>query len=93
MSYEYEITTSFCWYDEGKIIVKMYFINGVPFTFDELPDGHLYDLDLVSEADKNPRYDVEDLYLYSFYLIDEEVHPCLFPVQLKNPEDMPDDGY
>jgi hypothetical protein len=24
-------------------------------------------------------------------LIDEEVHPCFFPVELENPEDMPDD--
>jgi len=23
-------------------------------------------------------------------LIDEEVHPCFFPVDLENPEDMPD---
>jgi len=32
----------------------------------------------------------QDLYRNSFYLIDEEVHPCFFPVDLENPEDMPD---
>ena len=31
----------------------MYFLNDIPFTFDELPDGHLYDRDLVEEANKN----------------------------------------
>ena len=87
----YKIDTAFCWYDNSSIIVKMYFINQVPFTFDELPDGHLYDQDLCKEADKNLSYEPEDLYKSSFYLIDEEVHPCLFPVDLENPEDMPVD--
>lgn len=73
------------------MIVKMYFINHVPFTFDELPDGHLYDQDLCREADQNRSFEPEDLYRSSFYLIDEEAHPCLFPVDLENPEDMPED--
>jgi len=91
MSQKYKISSAFCWYDEGSIIVKMYFINEMPFTFDELPDGHLYDQELCREADKNRAYEPEDLYRNSFYLIDEEVHPCLFPVDLENPEDMPEE--
>ena len=87
----YRIDTAYCWYDNSSMIVKMYFINQVPFTFDELPDGHLYDQDLCKEADKNLAYEPEDLYRSSFYLIDEEVHPCMFPVDLENPEDMPDE--
>jgi hypothetical protein len=46
---------------------------------------------LCREADKNRTYDPEDLYRSSFYLIDEEAHPMLFPVELENPEDLPDD--
>jgi len=75
------------------MIVKMYFINHVPFTFDELPDGHLYDVDLCRAADKERTFEPEDLYKSSFYLIDEECHPCMFPVELENPEDMPDEDY
>ncbi len=71
----------------------MYFINEAPFTFDDLPDGHLYDKDLVEEANKNISYEVEDLYKWSNYLIDEEMHPCLFDLDLQNPEEMPDDEY
>jgi hypothetical protein len=88
---KYKISQSYCWYDNGSIIVKMYFINEVPFTFDEMPDGHLYDQDLCRIADKNPSFDPEDLYRSSFYLIDEECHPCLFPLDLENPEEMPYD--
>ena len=73
------------------MIVKMYFINGMPFTFDELEDGEGYSQEIIKEAKKyNKSYTPEDLYKYSFYLIDEEMHPMLFPVSLENPEDMPD---
>ena len=87
----YRIHSSYCWYNNGTMIVKMYFINHVPFTFDELPVGHLYDLDLIRLADSERTYEPDDLYKNSFYLIDEEVHPCLFPIDLENPEDMPDE--
>lgn len=86
----YRIDTAYCWYDDGSMIVKMYFINQVPFTFDELPDGHLQDEELKRLADKERSFEPDDLYRSSFYLIDEEAHPCMFPIQLENPEDMPD---
>lgn len=91
MSYMHKITHKFCWYNNGSMIVKMYFINHIPFTFDEMPDGHLYDQDLIKEADGNKSYEPEDLYLTSFYLIDEECHPMLFELDLENPEDLPQD--
>jgi hypothetical protein len=69
----------------------MYFINEIPFTFDELPEGHLYDKELVKEADLQKSFEPEDLYRSSFYLIDEEAHPCLFDMDLENPQDMPFD--
>lgn len=87
----YRISTAHCWYNDGSMIVKMYFINEIPFTFDEMPDGHLNDLDLLREADKNRTFDPEDLFKNSFYLIDEEAHPLLFEMDLENPEDLPED--
>jgi hypothetical protein len=87
----YKITKAHCWYNNGSQIVLMYFINHIPFTFDELTDGHLYDHDLCREADKQRTFDPEDLFISSFYLIDEEAHPLLFEVELENPEDLPED--
>jgi len=87
----YRISTAHCWYNDGSMIVKMYFINEIPFTFDEMPDGHLNDLDLLREADKNRTFEPEDLFKNSFYLIDEEAHPLLFEMDLANPEDLPED--
>jgi hypothetical protein len=86
---KYRIDTAYVWYNEGTQIVLMYFINQVPFTFDELPEEAFYDLDLIELADKELRYEPEDLYKSSFYLIDEECHPLMFELDLENPEMLP----
>ena len=39
----YAVTTKKCWYNDYKVIVKMFFLNDVPFTFDDFPVGYLYD--------------------------------------------------
>jgi len=88
---KYRIDTAYCWYNRGTQIVLMYFINHIPFTFDELPDCAMQDLEVIHLADQQLRYDPEDLYRTSFYLIDEECHPMLFEVKLENPEMLPVD--
>jgi hypothetical protein len=86
-----KIEQRYCWYNKGSQIVLMYFISGVPFTFDDLPDYCMTDFDIIEKADKERRWDPEDLYRTSFYLIDEEAHPLLFEVDLENPEMLPKD--
>jgi hypothetical protein len=86
---KYKLSTAYCWYERGSMIVKMYFINGVPFTFDEMPDVAYGDPGLIDEANQNESYEPEDLFKASFYLIDEQCHPCLFELELENPELMP----
>jgi hypothetical protein len=88
---KYKIDAAYCWYNKGTQIVLMYFINHIPFTFDELPDCAMQDLEVIHLADQQLRYDPEDLYRASFYLIDEECHPMLFDVELENPEMLPVD--
>ena len=90
---KYKITYSYNWYEteKEKFIIKTYHINGISFTFDEISKIFQDNPDIVDEANKNLTYTPEYFYLKSFYLIDEEAHPCLFPVELENPEDMPDD--
>ena len=53
----------------------MFFINGIPFTFDELPFGHIWDEELCQVADENPCYDPEYMYKAYGYLMLEELHP------------------
>lgn len=88
---KYKIDTRYVWYNRGSEIVLMYFINGIPFTFDDLPDSYIYDPEILEAADKERKFEPEDLYKTSFYLIDEECHPMLFEVELENPEMLPSD--
>ena len=88
---KYRIDTAYCWYNNQTQIVLMYFIEGIPFTFDELPDYVIYDAELVEAANKERKYEADDLYRTSFYLIDEQCHPMLFDLDLENPEMLPVD--
>jgi hypothetical protein len=88
---KYRIDTRYVWYNRGSVIVLMYFINSVPFTFDDVPDSMMYDMELIELADKERRFEPEDLYRSSYYLILEEAHPMLFEVELENPEMLPAD--
>ncbi len=86
---KYRIDARYVWYDRGTKIVLMYFIQGVPFTFDDVKDDGLNDLELIKLADQQKGWNPEDLYTSSFYLIDEECHPMLFELELENPEILP----
>jgi hypothetical protein len=91
---KHKITHRYCWYkfsEELISIVKMYFVNEIPFTFDELPEIASNDPDIIKKADQNKSYNVEDLYKTSGYLIMEQCHPCLFDLDLENPECLPCD--
>jgi len=71
--------------------VLMYFINEIPFTFDELPHHALFIPDVVDAANEERSFEPEDLYKASSYLIAEECHPMLFELELENPELLPVD--
>ncbi len=88
---KYRIDTRYVWYNRGTQIVLMYFINQVPFTFDDVPDSMMYDTELIELADKERRFEPEDLYQSSYYLIIEECHPLMFELELENPEMLPVD--
>ena len=91
-SFSYKVTQSYNnWFNNGNIIVRMYFLNNIPFTFDELEPGYLYDRDLVEKADKERDYDINDVYLGSQYLILEKCHPCFDIIDIENKDELPDD--
>ena len=95
---KYQIDTTYCWYSDwtnkNSRIVLMYFINGVPFTFDELEDLDDEESNSIRSrviADNETKYNTEDLYNYHSYLMEEECHPLVFELELKNPEMLPVD--
>ena len=85
---QYKITTSYNWYEteDDKFIILTYYINGIAFTFDEIPSIVQDDPEIIQRANEHLTYDAEFFYQKSFYLIDEEAHPILFELDLENPE-------
>ena len=88
---KYRIDARYVWYNRGTEIVLMYFINQIPFTFDDLPKTAIQDLELIHLADNERRFEPEDLYQSSYYLMMEECHPLLYELDLENPEMLPAD--
>jgi len=50
-----------------------------------------YDKEILAIADNEKRFEPEELYYSSFYLIDELCHPLMFELDLENPELLPAD--
>ena len=72
-------------------VVRMYFIQGVPYTFDELPTLVQDHPSVQTEALHHPDYDDEDMYRFSNYLITEGMHPLMFELEVENPDLLPKD--
>ncbi len=86
---KYTLSQSYVFY-MGEV-VRMYFIQNLPFTFDELPQIVQDHPAVQTEALSHRDYDDEDLYNFSNYLIMEEMHPLMFNLELENPELLPKD--
>jgi hypothetical protein len=72
-------------------VVRMYFIQDLAYTYDELPHIIQDHPSVQTEALSHRDYDDEDLYKYSNYLIMEEMHPLMFDISIENPELLPKD--
>lgn len=85
---KHKITCSHNWYEttEDRFIIKTYYINSIPFTFDEILEELQDDPEIIEKANQQLTMTPEIFYLKSFYLIDEECHPFLFDLDLENPE-------
>lgn len=84
----YKITQSYNWYKtpEDTFLIKTFYISNIPFTFDELSSQEQEDPEIIEKANQQLTMTPEIFYQKSFYLIDEEAHPCLFELDLENPE-------
>lgn len=74
----------------SKKIVLIYFLNGIPFTFDDIDDMGSIEASMES-ANNNQSYTLDDIYKGSSYLLSEEAHPCLFDIKVDKPELLPTD--
>ena len=72
-------------------VVRMYFIQGIPYTFDELPQIIQEHPSVQTEALECNEFTDEQLYHWHSYLMEEECHPLVFDLELENPEKLPVD--
>ena len=70
----------------------MWYIQGIPFTFEELPQAMAELDEIEEEASLATGYDMDDMYKWSDYLIAEQCHPLLFTVEefIENYEEVPE---
>ena len=90
---KYQLETEYAWYDtpEGSKVILVYFIQNVPFTFDELPEIARNLPEVVKAADESKRWSTEEMYRASMYLMAEECHPMMYELEIENPELLPVD--
>ena len=71
---------------DDTTVVRMWYINGIPFVFDDLPEQQ-YDPIVLGAAEQNDDITIEELFQKSEYLIQEECHPILFDMEelIENP--------
>ena len=83
------ITRNYCYLNDK--VVDMWYIQGIPFTFDELP-APMAIQEIQQEAASNESYTMEDMMQWSDYLIAEQCHPLLFTVEefIDNYEEVPE---
>ena len=86
---KYTLSQAYCFY-MGEV-VRMYFIQGLPYTFDELPQIIQDHPSVQTEALTRHDYDDEDLFRISNYLMMEEMHPLMFDIEVENPDLLPKD--
>jgi|TARA_A100001388_G_scaffold271977_1_gene251588 hypothetical protein len=87
---KYRITNAYCNLKEVGI-VKMFMIEGLPFTFEEDGFDHL-DPSIIAEANNNEPITLEMMYQWSVYLVLEGMHPIVYDLteEIANPIDIPD---
>jgi hypothetical protein len=75
---------------DSEGIVKVYFINDTPFTYDVLDDIIKQDEQTLEEAIHWPTLSIEEIHQKSAYLLEEGLHPLLNSVELHPESILPD---
>ena len=68
-------------------LVKMYFLNGIPFTWDEIDINPTHDI--IQSARERYVFTQDDVYHGSMYLLEEGFHPLLDELDLDNLSELP----
>lgn len=70
--------------------VKIYFLQGTPFTWDDLTGIEKDDPEVLTQLSKNDIISLNDILNGSAYLIAEELHPLIYEIALSLDSELPD---
>ena len=90
----FKLSSGYRWYyvpKEQPSLVKVYFIEGIPYEFDMLEQIQQDNPEIIAEAENSKGIHADDLFRKSDYLIAEMMHPLLFNLEVENPEELPND--
>jgi hypothetical protein len=85
---EYQVRSEYRFVDTVGIVL-VYTINGMEFVYDDISEEELMDPMIQAVASHEPILSIETLTQNSEYLIMEELHPLLFPVELDKYSELP----
>jgi len=85
---EYQVRSEYRFVDTVGIVL-VYSINSLEFVYDDISDEELMDPMVQAIAANEPVLTIEELTRNSEYLIMEELHPLLFPVELDKYSELP----
>lgn len=74
--------------DKGP--VKVYNLQGIPFTWDELTKSEIDEPSVLTELANNDIITLDDILNGSSYLILEGLHPLIYEIALDPESELPD---
>ena len=75
-------------YLRGEGLVKMFFVQGIPFTWDDVAEFPLPDK-VIRKARESRIFSPEDIWHGSSYLMEEGFHPLLDELDLDELSELP----
>ncbi len=90
--WEYKVRCEYKYVDTQGICL-VYSINGMDFIFDLITDEERYDPLIIACALSEPSVTIDTITTNSEYLMMEELHPLLFPVNVDKYSTLPNEVY
>jgi len=87
MKNQYTISSGYRYLVDEETVVKVYFLEGLPFTWDPIDE---LDKWMIAEASINPQLDIETILNYTGYMLAEGMHPLLDDIEFTEDSDIPD---
>jgi len=84
---QYRITSGYRFLTDENAIVKVYFLEGLPFTWDPVDE---LDTLMMQEASLHPVLDIDTILNYTGYMLAEGMHPLLSDIEFTADSDIPD---